>query len=224
MDGELGEKSLHVLKVARLCWGDKLKDTRERMADWFVLGFATAIIPLYIFGLIGNAMVIRIVHKTREMHTTTNYLLANLAVSDAISIFTVPMYFAYDGNFGPSLKNFSKFSCKFVVIGIIATVSSTTTLIVIAVERYHAILKPFSSNLRLNEDNIKKAIAVIWTLSIAIGLPGFFLQEWNNEKTSCDGPWSFELNLARKIYLITYLILTTYIPIGVCVFCYGSLI
>ena len=74
------------------------------MADLFVLGFAIAIIPLYIFGLIGNTMVIRIVHKTREMHTTTNYLLANLAVGDAFSIFTIPMYFAYDGDFGPSLK------------------------------------------------------------------------------------------------------------------------
>ena len=73
MDGYLGDKSLHVLKVVHLCWEDKLKDTRERMAALFVLGFAIAMIPLYIFGFVGNTMVIRIVHKTREMHTTTNY-------------------------------------------------------------------------------------------------------------------------------------------------------
>ena len=194
------------------------------MADLFVLGFAIAIIPLYIFGLVGNIMVIRIVHKTREMHSTTNYLLANLAFSGAISIFTIPMYVAYDGDFGPSLRNFSKFSCKFVVIGTIATVSSTATLTVIAVERYHALSKPFSSNLRLNEENIKKAIFLIWTLSIVLGFPGFFLNEWNYEKTSCDGPWGSELNLERKIYLITYLIFTMYIPIVVFLFCYGSLI
>ena len=195
------------------------------MADLFVLGFAIPIIPLYVFGLVGNTMVIRIVHKTREMHTTTNYLLANLAVSDAITIFTTPMYLAHNGDFGPSMANFSKFSCKFVAIGTIATVSSSSTLTVIAVERYHAILKPFSSNLRLNEENIKKAVALIWTLSIIVGFSEFFLNVWNNEKTSCDGPWtSFELNLARKIYLITCLIFTTYIPIVVCVFCYGSLI
>ena len=41
--------------------------------------------------------------------------------------------------------------------------SSASTLSVIAIERYHAILKPFSSNLRLNEQNIKKAIALIWS-------------------------------------------------------------
>ena len=194
------------------------------MADWFLLGFAIARIQLYIFGIIGNTMVIRIVHKTREMHTTTNYLLANLAVSDAITIFTIALNFPYDEVFGPSLKNFTKFSYKFAVIGDIATISSVSTLTVIAVERYHAILKPFSSNLRLNEENIKKAIGLIWTLSIVVGFPGFFLNVWNNNKTSCDGPFCSELNLARKIYLITFLIFTAYIPIVVFLFCYGSLV
>ena len=61
------------------------------MADSYVLGLALAIFPIYIFGLIGNTMVIRIVHKIREMHKAANYLLANLAVSDAIAILTIPM-------------------------------------------------------------------------------------------------------------------------------------
>ncbi|XP_044169690.1 nociceptin receptor-like [Acropora millepora] len=195
------------------------------MTDWFVLGFAIASIPLYIFGLIGNTMVIRIVHKTREMHTTTNYLLANLAVSDAITIFTIPMtYFAYGGDFGKFSANLGKFSCKFVVVGTIATVSSTSTLTVIAVERYHAILKPFSSNLRLNENSIIKAIVLIWIISILVGFPGFFLNVYNDDNTTCNGPWGSELNLEGKIYLITYFIFIIYIPIVVILFCYGSLI
>ena len=51
----------------------------------------------------------------------------------------------------------------------------------IAVERHLAILKPFSSNLHSNEENIKKAIVLIWTSSGVLGSPGFFLHEWNNE-------------------------------------------
>ena len=49
----------------------------------------TACIPFYIFGFIGNILMIRIVYKTREMHTTTNYLLANLAASGLSNICTL---------------------------------------------------------------------------------------------------------------------------------------
>ena len=194
------------------------------MADLYALSFALASIPLCIFGLIGNTMVIRIVHKTREMHTTTNYLLANLALSDVIAILMFPMNFGSLDGFGPSLQSFSKFSCKCVIVGTIAVASSASTLTFIAVERYHAILKPFSTNLRLNEENIKKAVALIWTSSTVLGFPGFFLNVWNNEKAACDGPWGFKPNLASKIYIIVNLLFTTYIPIVVFLFCYGSLI
>ena len=54
------------------------------MADLDVLGFALASIPLCIFGLIGNTLVARVVQKAREMHTTTNYLLANLTLERAL--------------------------------------------------------------------------------------------------------------------------------------------
>ena len=196
------------------------------MADLFVLGFALGSIPLYIFGLIGNSMVIRIVHKTREMHTTTNYLLANLAVSDAIVILIIPMYFAYSGGFGLLVENLGNLFCKCVVIGDIAMASSALTLSVIAVERYHAILKPFSSNLRLNEQNIKKAIALIWISSTVLGFPGVFLHEWNKEAnySSCHGPWGFKSTLESNIFSITYCVITAYIPVVVFLFCYGSLI
>ena len=63
-------------------------------------------IPFYISGLIGNVLVIRIVHKTREMHTPTNYLLVSMAVSDVFTIMMVAAHkFAFsqyvnDENFG----------------------------------------------------------------------------------------------------------------------------
>ena len=185
------------------------------------MSFFIPIVPFCLLGLIGNVLVVRIVHKTREMHTTTNYLLANLAVSDVVIICTIPVHFA----------NFSQLTCKFKVFRDIAIASSVLTLSLMAVERYHALLKPFRSNLRLNEENIKKAIAFIWALSTVLGFPEFFLNEWNHDDhsgkiycASCNGPWGFDPDLSSKIYLIIYFIFTVCIPVTIFLFCYGSLI
>ena len=46
-------------------------------------------ILFFAIGFIGNVLVIRIVHKTRQMHTPTNYLLSNMAVSDVITVLLI---------------------------------------------------------------------------------------------------------------------------------------
>ena len=175
---------------------------------WFILALAE--IPFFLAGLIGNVLVIRIVHKTRDMHTTTNYLLANLALSDVITILLS----------WPSMlvlsSGFDKKSCKFYVVGILPVLVSSFTLTVLAVERYHALLKPFRTGLRLKEDNIKQAIAVIWISSVAICLPGFFLREWNEIDSYC---------IPNRVYSVIIIpIILAYIPMIVFLYCYGSLI
>ena len=172
-----------------------------------------ACIPFDIFGFIGNILIIRIVHKTREMHTTTNYLIANLAASDSIIILMSSFYLVCFGD----PDDFAKFSCKFIVVVHISVTSSALTLTLLAVERYHAILKPFRSNSRLHEESIKRAIFVLWCLSTAIGFPGFFL-EGSSEKSSCIG------SSGVAIYFLIYSTFTAYIPTVVFLFCYGSLI
>ena len=179
----------------------------------FVLSFAS--IPFFIVGFIGNVLVIRIVHKTRQMHTTTNYLLANLAVSDVITILLGLLYY-------PSLLSvrFGKFVCKSLALTNTATSVSSLTLTLLAVERYHALLKPFQTGLRFTEDNIKRAIALIWISSGLFCLPIFFFQEWSETYSAC----SSRMNEGRKIYLIIFSVLITYIPMGMMLYCYGSLI
>ena len=84
---------------------------------------------------------------------------------------------------------FATFACKaFSIVGICITVSSIT-LTVLALERYHALLKPFRTELRLSEDNVKKAIVFIWTTSVVICFPQFFFAEWSEEHTSCVDPF-----------------------------------
>ena len=187
----------------------------------FVLFLAT--IPFFIVGLIGNVLVIRIVHKTREMHTTTNYLLFNLACSDVFSILWAPLYYFSHLN-GYLGDGFGQFVSKFRLLSEISIAVSSFTLTVLAVERYHALQKPFRTGLRLKEDNIKQAITLIWISSLLLCLPFFFFQEWSETYSTCIGPWSLHKNKATKVYIIIYSIFSTYIPLTIMLYCYGSLV
>ena len=109
-------------------------------------------IPFYIIGLIGNVLVIRIVHKTREMHTPTNYLLASMAVSDVFTIIMIAARrFAFsqhvlDQNFGHLVCKASALSTTFITIFAIV---SSITLTVLAVERYNAFAKAFKNRIAI---------------------------------------------------------------------------
>ena len=181
-----------------------------------------ASIPFFIIGFIGNVLVIRIVHKTRTMHSTTNYLLANLAFSDAITIFLAPLYY-FSYVFGYQSDGFGKFACKFLSLIDISIVVSSLNLTVLAVERYHAFLRPFRTGLRLGEENVKRAIVFIWIASVLLSLPEVFLQEWSEKFHTCIGPWTLHMNQASRIYIIIGFVFSA-VPLVVLFYCYGALV
>lgn len=43
-----------------------------------------------VFGVVGNTIVITIIRRTPSMHTTTNYLLLNLAEADILTFILCP--------------------------------------------------------------------------------------------------------------------------------------
>lgn len=53
---------------------------------WNMLSIYYSSISFLVTGLIGNVLVKRIVHKTGEMHTPTNYLLVSITTSDNFTI------------------------------------------------------------------------------------------------------------------------------------------
>ena len=170
-------------------------------------------IPFFVTGFIGNVLVIRIVHKTRDMHTPTNYLLASMAVSDAVAILLWSIYWFGTGRFVCKVTGF---------IEIVVTVSSIT-LIVLAVERYQALMKPFRTRLRLTEDNIKKAIALVWSVSVVGVFPAFILTKWSETYSTCIGPWTLHKTPTTKPYVIVCASFV-FIDLAILCCCYESLI
>ena len=182
------------------------------MADYSSVRFILSMvsIPFFIIGFLGKVLVIRIVHKTREMHSVTNYLLANLAVSDGLTIFSLwPSMLLHD--FLPKLD------CTLMKLKYFIVPVSSFTLMVLAIERYHALLKPFRTVLRLKQDNVKRAIAIIWIASVLTFLP-YVIMEWK---------FSDALDTclpSSEVYFFLRCSMVVYIPLAVFLYCYGSLI
>ena len=170
-----------------------------------------ASIPFLLTGVIGNVLVIRIVHKTPDMHSVTNYLLANLALSDVMTILIIwPWMLCTSNGFVKEMGNY----CWISVFPSINVVVSSVTLTVLAVERYHALLKPLRSGLRLTKDKVKKIIAVIWIFGVSISLPFVFLKYEVRE--FCE--------VTSKVFFFLFSAVIIYIPSAVFIFCYGNLI
>ena len=124
------------------------------------------------------------------MHTATNCLSVNLAFSDIITISMAPLFVFAHLNGYPS-DGFGKFACKLLPVTEISIVVSSFTLKVLEVERYHALLKPLRAGLRLKEDNIKQAIALIWISSFIFLFAIFRLS--GMERHTFNMHWSLKL-------------------------------
>ena len=184
-------------------------------------------VPILVYGLIGNTLMVAVVKTTPSMHTTTNYLLVNLAVADAITLLFSPMMFAYGlFSFHPSGTP-GDYICKFFTGNAVVDVTITAsvfTLTTIAIERYHAVVKPMRSGRRLTEDNVGRAIALIWGSSVLVSLPAFVMFSYDESEEECSGPWSLSMSERSKIYVIVNIIVVVFLPFLTIFWCYVQLI
>ncbi|EDO43365.1 predicted protein [Nematostella vectensis] len=142
-------------------------------------------------GLGGNGLVIGVVRKKRSLHTTTNYLLANLALADLLNlIWCIPglvLTFVEHprGTLGDLL-------CKFVtmhhIAGIMQIVSGLT-LTILAVERYNALFHPMDTRLRLRRENLRYPIGIMWSFSVIYVIPLFVYEKYSAKENNCSLVW-----------------------------------
>ena len=164
---------------------------------------------IVLVGLTGNALVTFIVYKTKSMHTTTNFLLASLAVADFLSLLfcPIPLIVSLFGQHVGGPK--ADFVCKFFTG---YTVSNTTAgssfffLVVLAVERYHAVMKPLNSELRFNKRTVTYAIIFIWVCCILFSSPGFFFSEYDEQLARCLDPWTIEKAPSMKAFFLVTIV------------------
>ena len=179
--------------------------------------FNTILLILYtitvLIGLTGNILAVIVVLKTNSMHTTTNFLLASVAIADVISLIwsVIPLVSVLAGKHPTGQAG--NYVCRFFTgyaMTCFTVAVKMASLVVLAADRYQAIVKPLTSNLtRLGNEHISYLIASVWILSAIFSLPGFIYSEYDEQLKRCLDPWSIDKAPAGKLYIGASMVLTT---------------
>lgn len=185
------------------------------------IGFA-----IVLFGIAGNLLVVIAVWKKRVLRSTTNYLLMNLALSDILNLAFLPFMLLDSTVFfegGP----FADFLCKFIMsfnVPLTASCVSILTLIVLSVERYHAIVKPMKTGIRLREDTLKYAIITVWLAGVLLSLPFYIFGYYDATKHRCKLDKTV-YEYTNSIYFLSIgLLILIFVPFLIISFCYFQIV
>ena len=183
---------------------------------------------LFVFiGVLGNSLVITVVRQNKSMHTTTNCLLVNLAVADIVTLVSCPRTFSFAFYPIHPTGTTGDFICKFFTGNAVVSTAiacSVLTLTVLATERYHALVKPMRTRLRLSKENVGKLIAVLWLLALGISVPDYVANRYSVQYGRCICPFSLEMANDLSEHVLCTLFFLGCVPFFVLTFCYFQII
>lgn len=172
---------------------------------------------LSLLTVLGNSSIVAIVCKNRQMQTTMNFLIVNMAVSDlAGSLVTIPRRvsvlstLSYEFHVSGILGEILCKICPF--IRDVSITISIESIVAIAFDRFFAVVYPMRSKPRVL--NMKFLIPLTWLLGSAIFSLNFVLYELISleQVHICKYEWPPGLLGARKAYFGAFAILTFLLP------------
>ena len=188
-------------------------------------------IPLLIFTILGNFLVMGIIRKNKKLQNPNTYLICSLAHSDfGFAVVTFVEIFLVSND-----VRYSSF--QFVMNAL----CSSYLLVALAVERYFGILKPFVHLKRASKSLITKVIIAVWLVAGVLSAGGFIIENlgwrrknaWNNATLNETNSSQLE-NLTSAAYVRSETLYAVYIfvllafglvmPSAVMIFCYSRVI
>ena len=188
---------------------------------------------LLLISSLGNSLLIAIIKRNKRMQTITNYLIANMAVSDILitvlavprkttEILLGPRRWLINGLFGSVL-------CKSIYfLQDVSTVVSILSLAVIAIDRYRGIVFPFRKQLLKPAKFCKIIIPLIWIVPMGFHVIYFYIFRLttNDTKTYCTTKWlpMFEERKSQETHYVAVLVFLIAIPACVATLLYSVVI
>ncbi|XP_054712164.1 substance-K receptor-like [Uloborus diversus] len=181
-----------------------------------------ALLPIMIFGILGNVSIIAVIWKIKGMRTCTNIFICNMALADLMTIlccsWTIIVVDAYQ-NFVLG-KLYCKLDGFFHVTFLLASVFS---LIIISGDRLLGIVFPFSK--RLSKGQAGVIVVATWLAAMACASPTA-IWRWLQSRRWHDYEevWCNENGFILKFYWLIILILLVYLPLTVMAVAYTAII
>ncbi|XP_070579846.1 neuropeptide FF receptor 2-like [Ptychodera flava] len=154
----------------------ELEAARRRHSQPSVISLMILYTLSFVFGLVGNCLVLFTVAKFHHMRTVTNAFLANLAVCDLLVVLvcmpiSLGMEIYVHWIYGPVM-------CRLVpFIQGVSVSGSMLTLTAVSLNRYYAIRKPLKARAMFTKKSVSLFIAGIWMISIAIMSPILYVND-----------------------------------------------
>ncbi|KAM9835257.1 neuropeptide Y receptor Y7 [Syngnathus typhle] len=192
---------------------------------WVQITLITAYSLIILLGLLGNALVIYMIIRYRNMRTVTNFFIANLALADLlVDTLCLPFTLVYtlldEWKFGAVLCHMVPFAQALSVH------VSILTLTVIALERYRCIV--FYLGQRLTWHSSFLIMSFTWTISAVLAAPLAIFREYRYEEIPsinlhfavCSEKWPHGTSRDGVIYSLSMLLLQYIIPLAIISYAY----
>nr|ABN14175.1 E1 variant a [Equid gammaherpesvirus 2]ABN14176.1 E1 variant a [Equid gammaherpesvirus 2] len=186
--------------------------------------------PLYLlvflFGLLGNLLVIIILLKYMKLKNMTNIFLLNMAISDLLFLLTLPFWMYYIGLYHEWTLGIPM--CKLLRgICYMALYGQVFFIILLTIDRYRAVVYAVSALRFKTVTSAGVTSLCTWLLAGLLALPEFFFHGHQDEngKVQCD-PYYPELttDILRRTHVVKMTILSLVLPLIVMVVCYWGII
>uniref|UniRef100_A0AAY4C019 G-protein coupled receptors family 1 profile domain-containing protein n=1 Tax=Denticeps clupeoides TaxID=299321 RepID=A0AAY4C019_9TELE len=178
-------------------------------------------IPLYALVVLvacsGNLLLLLLIGLNKQLHSTTNFLIGNLALVDLVMcLFCVPLTASYA--FEQRGWLFGSFACHFVTLMQTATVlAAVLSLTAIAVDRYVVVAYPIRR--RAGRHFCGRLVVSIWLCALVMSIPTALhtvyldLSSTGHHMIICEELWHGQ-EQARLVYSCFVLLLSYFVPLG----------
>ncbi|XP_060656490.1 galanin receptor type 1 [Drosophila nasuta] len=180
-----------------------------------------AFVPLIVFGLYGNFILIYLIATTRSLRSPTNLIIANMATADFFTLLICPIMFMINDFY----QNYQlgSIGCKmegFLVV--VFLITAVLNLSAVSYDRLTAIVLPRESRLTLRGARI--VIISTWLAGILLSLPLaiyriYKVRVWRNF-TECYCKENTKILPKYWYVLITVLV---WLPLGIMLICYTAI-